>query len=323
MASEAINALTNVHNLKSLGCRQSDAPMRRTFRFAASGAPRPPLAVHQANQIEQTTPSINGDAIMTQIGHRPFAAAAILPRLFTPPANRSAEPPQDFNAQGQSCSSLSNSLPPGPAPEVNKGRRTFESLNATHGAINLPSNRAVYPNSPALLAPPKPEFARISTPVAKIRPGLAGLGIVNEGDHDHSSLTALANKNSTFRHTLAPAYTPVRELSRERHSTPSVYSQSLDIDPGRGDGVDEDGTISIKVFNAMLVTNKEKDRKLRTKVSAYQLPIVIQELRINYIGRGNSGTPSKCRGIRREECCSAERSEEGPRCRQVSPRCLQ
>jgi len=32
--------------------------------------------------------------------------------------------------------------------------------------------------------------------------------------------------------------------------------------------VDEDGTISIKVFNAMLATNKEKDRKLKTKVSA-------------------------------------------------------
>ena len=272
MASEAINALTNVHNLKSLGCRQSDTPTRRTFRFAAAGAPRPPLAAHQANQIEQTTPSINGDVIMTQIGHRPFdtfAPTAILPRLFTPPANRSAEPPQDFNAQDRSRSSLSHSLPPGPAPEMNGGRRTFGSRNATHGTISLPLNPAVYSNSPVLLAPPKPEFASISIPVAKIRPGLAGLGIVNEGDHDHSSLTALANKNPTFRHTLAPAYTPVRELSRERHSTPSVYSQSLDIDPGRGDGVDEDGTISIKVFNAMLATNKEKNRKLRTKVSAY------------------------------------------------------
>jgi len=131
-------------------------------------------------------------------------------------------------------------------------------------------------NSFASLASPRSDPTSVSTPVAKIRPGLAGLGIVNEGNHDHSSLTALANKNFTFRHSLAPAYTPVRELSRERYSTPSVYSQSLDIDPGRGDGVDEDGTISLKVFNAMLVTNKETDRKLRTKVSVYQLPVVIQ-----------------------------------------------
>jgi hypothetical protein len=209
--------------------------------------------------------------MMNQIAHPPFDTfdpAAIIPRLFTP-ANRSAEPPQDFNYQNQSRSSLSNSLaPPNPAPEVQGRRKTFGNLNSTHGNIDLTSNDAMSSTSPAFFSPPRPDFAGVSTPVAKIRPGLAGLGIINEGNHDHSSLTALANNSPTLRRTLAPAYTPVRELSRERHSTPSVFSQCLDMDPGRGDGVDEDGTISIKVFNAMFATNKEKDRKLRTKVSA-------------------------------------------------------
>ncbi len=141
----------------------------------------------------------------------------------------------------------------------------FGNPDATHGTIDLTLSHTRTPNAPAFLPPPKPDFASVSTPVAKIRPGLAGLGIVN---HDPSSLTAPANKSHTFRHTLAPVYTPGRGLSRERYSTPSVYSQGLGTDPGGGDGVDEDGTISIKVFNAMLATNKEKDRKLKTKVSA-------------------------------------------------------
>ena len=64
--------------------------------------------------------------------------------------------------------------------------------------------------------------------------------------------------------------------------------------------MDEDGTISIKVFNAMLVTNKVKDRKLRTKVNADLLSIFVQELMMIPIGRGNSGTPSKYRSIRKE-----------------------
>lgn len=144
----------------------------------------------------------------------------------------------------------------------------FGNPNATHGTIDLTSNHTMTPNSPAFLTPPKPDFADVSTPITKTRPGLAGLGIVNECNYDHSSRTALANKSHTFRHTLAPAYTPGRGLSRERYSTPSVYSQGLGTDPDGGNGVDEDGTISIKVFNAMLATNKEKDRKLRTKVSA-------------------------------------------------------
>ena len=271
MPSEAINALTGVHNLNPLDYHQSEAPTRRTFRFTAAGGPRPPLATHQASQISQATPGVIEDVIMTQIAHSAFDTfdpATILPRFFTPTANRSAEPPQDFNAQKESRSSLANSLlPPNPAPEGKGRRRTFGNPNATHGTTGLTSNHAMTLNASAFLAPPKPDIASVSTPVAKIRPGLAGLGIVNEGNHDRSSLTALASKNHTSRHTLAPAYTSGRGLSSERHSTPSVYSQSLGTDFDGGDGVDEDGTISIKVFSAMLATNKEKDRKLRTKVS--------------------------------------------------------
>ena len=151
----------------------------------------------------------------------------------------------------------------------------FGNLEATHGAIHLPSNHTMAPTAPALLAPPKPDFTSGLTPVAKVRPGLSGLGIANEGNHNRGSLTILTSKNPAFRHTFAPPYTPVREPSRERHSTPSVYSQSLDIDPDGGEGMGDDGTISIKVFNAMLATNKEKDRKLRTKVNVDQPPVVI------------------------------------------------
>jgi hypothetical protein len=271
MPSEVINTLTGVRDLKPLGPRQSEASTPRTFRFAAAGVHRPPLATHQANQISQATPSINEDTVMTQIAHPPFDTfdpAAILPRLFTPPTNRSAEPPQDFNAQKQSRSSLASSLPPvNPTSEVKGRRRTFGNLDATHGTIDLTSSHTIYSNAPASLVPPRLDFASASTPTTKSRSGLAGLGVANESNHGRSSLTALANKNPAFRHTLAPSYTPVRELSRERYSTPSVYSQSLDINPGGGDGVDEDGTISINVLNAMLATNKEKDRKLRTKVN--------------------------------------------------------
>ena len=272
MPSEAINALTGVHNLNPLDYHQSDAPTRRTFKFTAAGATRRPLATHQANQISQATPGVIEDVTTTQIVHLPFDTfdpATILPRLFTPPTNRSAEPSQEFNAQKQSRSSLAHSLPPpNPAPEVKGRRRTFGNSEATHGTTDLTSNHTMNLNSPAFLAPSKPDIASISNPVAKIRPGLAGLGIVDEGNHDRSPLTALTSKNHTSRHSLAPAYTSGRGLSRERHSTPSVYSQSLGTDLDGGDGVDEDGTISIKVFSAMLATNKEKDRKLRTKVSA-------------------------------------------------------
>ena len=69
----------------------------------------------------------------------------------------------------------------------------FENPDATHATIDLMSNHAMTPNAPAFLAPPKPDFASVSTPVAKIRPGLAGLGIVNEGNHGHSSHNALTN----------------------------------------------------------------------------------------------------------------------------------
>ena len=268
MPSESIHALANVHNLNPLDSHQLDAPTRRTFRFAAATAPRPPLATHQASQISRATSGVIEDAITTQIAHPPFDIfdpATILPRLFPPPTNRSAEPPQDFNAQKQSRSFLANSVPPNSAPEVKGKRRMFGNPNATHGTIDLTANRAITPNPPAFLAPPKPDFASVSTPVAKIRPGLAGLGIVNEAN---GTGTALANKSHTFRHTLAPAYIEGRGLSRERYSTPSVYSQGLGTDPDGGDGVDEDGTISMKVFSAMLATNKEKDWKLRTKVSA-------------------------------------------------------
>jgi len=272
MPPEAINAPTGVPNLMPLGSRQSDAPTRRSFRFTAAGAPRPPLATHQTSQTSRATPSTNEDVVITQIAHPPFNTfdlAAIVPRLITPPANRSAEISQDFDAQKQSHSSLASSLPPlDPAPDVKGRRRTFGNPDATHGTIDLTSNCAMSSNSPALLIPSRPNFASVSTPVVKIRPGLAGLGIVNEGNHDRSSRTALANKHPAFRHAFAPEYTPVRELSRERHSTPSVYSQFFGIDPDGVDGVDEDGTISIKVFNAMLASSKEKDRKLRAKVSA-------------------------------------------------------
>ena len=268
MPSESIHALANVHNLNPLDSHQLDAPTRRTFRFAAATAPRPPLATHQASQISRATSGVIEDAITTQIAHPPFDIfdpATILPRLFPPPTNRSAEPPQDFNAQKPSRSSLANSVPPNPAPEVKGKRRMFGNPNATHGTIDLTANRAMTPNAPAFLAPPEHDFASVSAPVAKIGPVLVGLGVVNEGNRGHSSHNGLINKSHTLCHTLAPVYTPGRGLSCERYSMPPVYCQGLGIDP---DGGDEDGTISIKVFSAMLHINKEQDKKLRTKVSA-------------------------------------------------------
>jgi len=310
MSSEAISTLTGVHNFKPSESLQSDAPTRRRFAFRAAGTPRPPLATRQANQVPsnnhkifRTAQNVNEDVLVTEIAHPPFdtlGPPANLPHLVTP-TNRSSEPLQNFNARKQPHSPLASSLPPpNPAPEGKERRRTFGNLDATHGAIHLTSNHAMPSNASALLAPPGPDFTSLTTPVAKVRPGLAGLGIVNEGNHDRNSLTALANRNPSLHHTLALAHIPIRELSRERHSTPSVYSQSLGVDPDGGDGVDEDGTISIKVFNAMLVTNKVKDRKLRTKVNADLLSIFVQELMMIPIGRGNSGTPSKYRSIRKE-----------------------
>jgi hypothetical protein len=54
----------------------------------------------------------------------------------------------------------------------------------------------------------------------------------------------------------------------------------------------------------MLVTNKEKDRKLRAKVNL--TANFHTKLVITLIGRGKSGTPSKHRGIRKEELYAAE-----------------
>lgn len=308
MPSEAISTPTGVYNPKPLDSPQSDAPTRRTFAFRAAGTPRPPLATRHANQVPfnnhkifRDAQSVNEDVLVTKIAHTPFdilGPPANHPHPFTP-TNCSAEP---LKAQKQSRSSLTGSFPhPNPAPEGKGRRRTFGNPDATHGAIHLASNHAIPSNASALLALPGQEFTSVTTPVAKVRPGLAGLGIVSERNHGRDSLAALANTNSGFH----LARTPIRELSHERHSTSSVYSQGLDIGPDGG-GVDEDGTISIKVFNAMLVTNKEKDRKLRTKVNANQLPIFVQEPMRILIGRGKSGTPSKHRGIRREECCSAK-----------------
>jgi hypothetical protein len=326
MQSEAINALTGVHSLKPSDSRQPDAPTRRTFTFTAAGAPRPPLSTRQANQtsphnhqVSQATQRTNGDVLVTQIAHPSFDThdpTVNLPRLLIPSANRSTESPQDFIAQKRPCSSLAGPLPLNPALEVKGRRKTFGNFDQTHGAVRLTSNHAMDSN------PPRPDFTRASTPVVTVRPGLAGLGIANEGKHHGGSITSLPNKNSAFRHPRAPAYTPVRELSHERYSTPSVYSQSLDIGADGGDGVDEDGTISIKVFNAILATNKEKDRKLRSKVNVDPLPAVVEELMTTYIGRGNSGAPSKRRGIRRKECWSTQRSEEDMRSRQVPSRRL-
>jgi hypothetical protein len=269
MPSEAINAFMTVHSLKPSDSRQSDAPTRRTFTFTAAGVARPPLATRRANQISsdnyqifQSAQNINEDVPATHILDN-------LPRLFTPSANRSVEPPQAFDAQKQSGPFMASSMPPpDPAPEVKGKRRTFGNLETTHGSTHLTSSHTMTSTSPVFLVPPRPDFA---TPAAKVRPGLVGLGIVNEGDDDRGSLTALTNRNPALRHALAPAYTPIRELSRDRHSTP-VHGQSLNVDANGGDGVDEDGTISIKVFNAMLATNKEKDRKLRIKVNTAQPP---------------------------------------------------
>lgn len=283
MPSEAISTLTGVYNLKPLDSLQSDAPTRRTFAFKAAGTPRPPLATRQANQVPfnnhkifQTVQNVSEDVLVTKIARPTFDALGLPtnhPHPFTPP-NRPAEPIQEINARKQFRSSLTGSLP---APDGKGRRRMFGNLDATDGAAHPASNHVMHSNTSAFLAPPEPDFTNLATPVPKIQPGLAGLGIVNEGNHDRDSPTALAHTKPGFRHTLALVHTPIRERSRERYSTPSVYSQSFDIGPDGGGGVDEDGTIGIKVFNAMLVTNKEKDRKLRIKVNANKLPNFIQK----------------------------------------------